>query len=91
MSDTSKSSENEITPDKERPSLDNKRCLSNDQSADEKPSTSVKSSHSDKTSHASPVAGPSQEKKRKQEVSDYETKQAVKKHQKQEEERMKMQ
>ncbi|BFZ10980.1 hypothetical protein BsWGS_14019 [Bradybaena similaris] len=91
MTDASKSSENEITPDKERPSLDNKRSLSNDQSADEKPSTSIKSSHSDKTSHSSPVAGPSQEKKRRQEASDYETKQAAKKHQKQEEERMKMQ
>ncbi|CAG5118018.1 unnamed protein product [Candidula unifasciata] len=91
VSDTSKNSENEITPEKERTSSD-KLSPTSGQHVDEKPSPTVKSSHSEKAGpSSSPVAGPSQEKKRKLEISDYEMKQAVKKHQKQEEERMKMQ
>jgi len=57
----------------------------------DKPATVGKSSSAEKAGPSSSTAGPSQEKKRKLDLTEYEIKQAAKKHQKQEEERMKMQ
>lgn len=65
--------------------------LDESKSVDSKPSSSGKHLSTEKISPSSSAAGLSQDKKRKLDATEYELRQAAKKHQKQEEERMKMQ
>jgi transcription initiation factor TFIID subunit 11 len=84
-SESDKSSNRDKTPECAGSSSDSKP------SADGSPVGKPSPSPVDKPSLPAPTAGPSGEKKRKIEMTDSEIKQALKKHQKQEEERMKMQ
>ncbi|XP_005106422.1 transcription initiation factor TFIID subunit 11 isoform X2 [Aplysia californica] len=79
------------TPEKRASSSDREKTPEGGGSGKDRSSSHEKSEPSTSASSSSTSAGPSQDRKRKFEMSEEEIKQVLKKHQKQEEDRMKMQ